>query len=116
MVDLVRCAFSLLVGIAFDEMDRLYSLLFMVGLTLVMMGTAFAYLRAARAWQRAVVLLAGVLAVVTVVAWAAIAYWLPQGGVHVGATIGYAIAIVGVMFLPALLGLAHRSIHSARIA
>ncbi|MDH4138510.1 MAG: hypothetical protein OEW09_17590, partial [Anaerolineae bacterium] len=106
----------LLIGIGFDEVDRLYSLPFMVALTFLMVGTALAYLRSTRQWQRVLALLIGIILILTIVAIAPTVYWLENGWVNVqGVVVGG--TIVGlVMFSPALIGLLRRSIQSLRAA
>ena len=98
----------LLIGIGFDEVDRLYSLPFMVALTFLMVGTALAYLRSTRQWQRVLALLVGIILIVTIVAVAPTVYWLENGWVNVQGTVMIATVVVSVMFAPALLGLLHR--------
>ena len=100
----------LLVAIGFDEVDRLYSLPFMVILTLMMAGTALAYLRSTRPWQRVVALLVGIILTVAVVAVAPTAYWLEHGWVNVKWTLMIGAIVVTVMFSPLLLGLLRRSV------
>jgi hypothetical protein len=106
----------LLIGIGFDEVDRLYSLPFMVALMFLMVGTALTYLRSARQWQRALALLVGIILIVTVVAVAPTVYWLENGWVNVQGTMMMATIVVAVMFSPALIGLLRRSIQSIRAA
>lgn len=104
----------LFVMIGFDEVDRLYSLPFMVALTLVMVGTVLAYLRSRHPWQRVLALLAGIILTVVVATVAPRAYWLPNPWVNVtGAVIGGAV-VVAVMFSPGLVGLLRHSINSIR--
>ena len=106
----------LLIGIGFDEVDRLYSLPFMVASTFLMVGTALAYLRSTRQWQRVLALLIGIILILTIVAIAPTVYWLENGWVNVqGVVVGG--TIVGlVMFSPALIGLLRRSIQSLQAA
>ena len=106
----------LLIGIGFDEVDRLYSLPFMVALTFFMVGTALAYLRSTHQWQRVLALLIGIILILTIVAIAPTVYWLENGWVNVqGVVVGG--TIVGlVMFSPVLIGLLRRSIQSLRAA
>jgi hypothetical protein len=106
----------LLIGIGFDEVDRLYSLPFMVTLTFLMFGTALTYLRSARQWQRVLALLIGIILIMTIVTVAPTVYWLENGWVNVQGTMMMATIIVAVMFSPALIGLLRRSIQSIRAA
>jgi uncharacterized membrane protein len=86
----------------------------MVASTFLMVGTALAYLRSTRQWQRVLALLIGIILILTVVAIAPTVYWLENGWVNVqGMVVGG--TIVGlVMFSPALIGLLRRSIQSLR--
>ena len=104
----------LLIGIGFDEVDRLYSLPFMVVLTFLMVGTALTYLRSARQWQRVLALLVGIILIATIVTAAPTVYWLKNGWVNVQRTVMTATVVVAVMFSPVLIGLLRRSIQSAR--
>jgi hypothetical protein len=106
----------LLIGIGFDEVDRLYSLPFMVALTFLMVGTALTYLRSVRQWQRVLALLVGIILIATIVTVAPTVYWLENGWVNVQRTVMMATVVVAVMFSPVLIGLLHRSIQSTRAA
>jgi hypothetical protein len=103
----------LLIGIGFDEVDRLYSLRFMVVLTLLMSGTVLAYLRSTRQWQRVLALLVGNILTVTIVTMAP-TYWLENGWVNVQRTVMAGIVVLAVMFSPVLVGLLRRSVRSLR--
>lgn len=106
----------LLIWIGFDEVNRLYSLPFMVALTFLMVGTALTYLRSARQWQRVLALLVGIILIVTIVAAAPTVYWLENGWVNVQGTVMMATIVVAVMFSPVLISLLRRSIQSIRAA
>ena len=106
----------LLIALDFDEVDRLYSLPFMVGLTLVMIGTALAYLRSTRQSQRALVLLVSIILITAVTTTGVITYWLEHGWVDVGGSIAAGVIVVVVMLSPVLVGLAYRSVRSLRTA
>jgi hypothetical protein len=99
----------LLIGIGFDEVDRLYSLRFMVALTLLTSGTALAYLRSTRWWQRVLVLLVGIILTVTIVTVAPAVYWSEHGWVNVQGTLMVGAIVVAVMLSPGLIGLLRRS-------
>ncbi len=105
----------LLIGIGFDEVDRLYSLRFMVALTLLMSGTVLAYLRSTRQWQRVLALLVGNILTVTIVTMAPTVYWLENGWVNVQRTVMAGIVVLAVMFSPVLVGLLRRSVRSLRV-
>ena len=131
--DWTRLSFALyglvpiLVWFAFDEVEDRFVLPFMIALTLILAGGALAYLRSARAWQRAIALLAGTV-LARVVATAGIKiYWnthpLPwmtgppdrwYDIVRASAT-GVAL-LLAFLFAPALLGLLRRWVGSPRAA
>jgi hypothetical protein len=99
----------LLVAFGFDEVDRLYSLYFMIALTLVMAGTTLGYLRSARLEQRVWALLAGILLVVATVIVAPAIYWLEHGWANLaGGVIGGGI-VVAIMSSPLFVALMRRS-------
>lgn len=98
----------LLIRIGFDEMDRLYSLPFMVVLTLLMCGTALAYLRSARHWRQVVALLIGILLMMSILVIAPTIYWLENGWVNVAQAAIMGAAVVLVMFSPALIRVVRR--------
>ncbi len=100
----------LLIDFGFDEMDRLYSLPFMVILTLVMVGAVVAYLRSVQSWHRVLSLLTGVVLIVAVVAVVPTLYWLENGWVNVSQMVMGGIIVVAAMFSPVLVSLLHRSV------
>ncbi len=106
----------LLIAIGFDEVDRLFSLPFMVLLTAVMVGTVVLYLRARYTWQRVASLFAGVLIVVLVTAVAPTLYWLQNGWVSVPGTILATTIALAIFFSPILLGLLRHSVNHFRPA
>ena len=96
-----------LIFISFDEMDRLYSLYFMVLLTLSMCATALVYMRSRSLSRRALTLAIGTLLTVGITSVATTAYWA-EGGlsqISVLASFGLPLIIVVMMFSPALIGL-----------
>jgi len=100
----------LLVAIAFDEMDRLYSLYFMILTTLLMCGTAFFYMQANTQRQKVMALFTGILLITTISFTATTLYWQRNGWVspwEMLITVGF---VVLFMFSPALLGILQRSI------
>jgi len=106
----------LFVAVGFDEVDRLYSLFFMVALTIVMAGTALAYLRSARLRQRVLALFAGTVLVVGIVTVAPTVYWLEHGWVNVTGTVIAGVIVVGVTCSPLLAALLRRSVRSMEAA
>lgn len=69
-----------LVLIAFDEIDRLYSLYFMVPFTVLLIGMVILYLRSQYTWQRVLVLTMGVLVIIYPAALGSNSYWLAHHG------------------------------------
>jgi hypothetical protein len=131
--DWTRLSFALyglvpiLVWFAFDEVEDRFVIWFMVALTLILAGGALAYLRSARAWQRATALLVGtVLARVLATAGTRI-YWNthPQPwmtgppvrwyGIVRASTTGVTL-LLALLFAPALLGLLRRWVSPPRAA
>lgn len=100
----------LLVAASFDEMDRLYSLPFMVGLTGVMAGTALIYVRCARPRLRALALAAGVVVSVAAAVAGPAVYWFGRGFVNVGGSVVAGVVVIAVFLAPALVGLLHRAL------
>ena len=93
----------LLVLIFFDEMDRLYSLNFMVILAIIMPVTALVYLRSRTTRRRALTLFAGIFISVAVFTAAPIFYWLKNGWVSVPGSILMGLSFLLVSFSPGLI-------------
>ena len=106
----------LLIAIGFDEVDRLYSLYFMVILTLLMTSMAFLYLRADNPRLRISALLAGITLTIGTSVIAPSVYWQRSGWTFPlqGAILGSIVALF--MFSPALIGLLHRAVTRPRTA
>ena len=98
----------LLVTIGFDEMDRLFSLYFMVILTVVMSGAAWFYMRADTHRGRVAALLAGILLSIGITVIAPTLFWLKNGWVNATGMAILGGIVVLVMFLPSLIGLGKR--------
>jgi hypothetical protein len=131
--DWTRLSFALyslvpmLVWMAVDEAEDRFVLPFMIALTLILTGGALAYLRSARAWQRAIALLVST-ALARVVATASTAvYWnehaepwmtgLPVRWYDiVRASAVSGALLLALLFAPALLGLLRRWVGSPRAA
>jgi hypothetical protein len=73
-------ALPLLVLIAFDEIDRMYSLYFMTAFALLLVGMVVFYLRSRYPWQRVLVLTAGICAILFPAALGSNSYWLGHNG------------------------------------
>lgn len=93
----------LVISIFFDEIDRLYTTIFMLLLIALMVAIALLYMRAVTQTGRIRILTAGVLATLAVTLTASTAYWLPRGGVSVPGVLIWGLVILGIMFYPALL-------------
>lgn len=99
----------LLIAVVFDEMDRLYSLYFMVILTLLMVGTAFLYMRRPDHRERISILLIGIFLTITLAMAAPAVYWLDHGGTNIVPAVVAGIVVFLVMVSPALISLMHKS-------
>jgi hypothetical protein len=93
----------MLISIGFDEIYRLYSLVFKLVLTILMVATSLLYLRAGRHKSQSRIMVAGVLISLAVTNIGSIAYWQPVGGVFIPGAIAWDLVILGVMFSPALI-------------
>lgn len=93
----------MVIAVGFDEVDRSYSLVFKLLLTILMVATSLLYLRADRPDMRSRIMVAGVLVTLAVTNIGSIAYWLPVGGVDIPRVIAWDLVILGVMFYPALI-------------
>jgi hypothetical protein len=99
-------AMPFLILISFDEMNRAYSLPFMLGLTLVMLLTVAAYLRSAHPRHRVLSLAIGIVLIVAVNTLVPTAYWLQNGGfVHLPLTAVWFILTLGLLLAPTLAAL-----------
>ncbi len=103
----------LLIFMTFDEINRLYTLVFMLIFTVVMIAAAFLYQRLARAESRTRALVAGILACILLIEIGVIAYWLPRDGVYVPQMLGWGGAILVIMLYPVFLA---RQLKSAQWA
>ncbi|MFQ5576014.1 MAG: hypothetical protein ACE5G8_03395, partial [Anaerolineae bacterium] len=106
-------AMPLLAFAAFDEMDRQYSLPFIILLAVMMAATPALYLRSGGANRRALVLLAGVVATVGVAVAGPAVYWHQKGYSVTGSVIGGSVWIAVVCF-PLLLSWLGRTMANRR--
>lgn len=107
----------LLIAIEFDEIDRLYSLYFMVPLSILLVGMVIFYLRGHRTWQRVLALTVGILIIIVATSVGSTAYWLEHGGTSLANAwrlTGRAIVIILIMLLPAWLELLRWSVSRLR--
>jgi hypothetical protein len=129
--DWTRLSFALyslvpmLLWMAFDEVADRYELPFMIALTLILAGGALAYLRSARAWQRATALLVGTVLARVVATAGMMVYWNTHPEAWMTGSLVWRYDVVrasttgGVLLLvllltPALLGLLRRWVGSLR--
>ena len=107
----------LLVMVAFDEIDRLYSLYFMVVFAVLLVGMVVLYLRSQYPWQRVLVLTIVVLASLFSAVLGSNSYWLAHNGMYLsGARQMLALAgkISVIMLFPAWLELLRRAVGHLR--
>lgn len=95
--------------ISFDDLDWRFALLWVVVLTLVLAGTAAAYLRSRSSRQRVVSLTLGVLLSIAITTMPPVLYWLEYGWVGVVVSIELGILLAAFMLAPAFLDLAQPS-------
>jgi hypothetical protein len=98
------------VAISFDEMDRLYSLVFMVILAVLMTGAALLYLRSRRSGARIAALAIGIVPTIAVTVVAPTLYWQRHGWVSPWGAALLGGAVLLVMALPAAIGLLRRAL------
>jgi len=99
----------LLIEMSFDEMDRLFSLYFMVILTFLMVGTVFIYMQRPAHRERIAVLLIGILLTITLTMAGPTIYWHNQGDTNIIPPVVAGIIVFLVLFSPALISLLPRS-------
>ncbi len=93
----------LLVMIMFDEIDRLFSLFFMVAFTLVAVATALIYLRSRQSGKRSLALVVGIVSTMAIIVIGPNIYWQSHGGMNPIPSIVFGIVLALVMILPSLL-------------
>jgi hypothetical protein len=109
----------LLIAVEFDEIDRLYSLYFMVPLAVLLVGMVVFYLRSLHTWQRVLALTAGIVIIIVATAVGSTSYWLHNSGTSLENAMrvpGRAIVMILIMLLPAWLELLRRSVSRLRAA
>lgn len=107
----------LLIAFQFDEIDRLYSLYFMVPFAVLLVGMVLLYLRSKSTWQQVLVLTIGVIAIIFPSVLGSNSYWLNHDGMHLsGASRMLVMAgkIALIMLVPAWLELLRRSVGRLR--
>jgi amino acid transporter len=94
----------LVIFIAYDEIDRLYSLRDMVLLTILMITMAIVYLRARSARRRRLSLVVSILAILGYTTVSTTVYWRSLGpeNVFIPGMIGWVLILVLFYFSPAI--------------
>jgi hypothetical protein len=98
-----------LAGISFDEMDRGFSLPFMVLITVVALATALLYLRSPHRLGRVLALGTGTTLLVAIGVGVPALYWQGASGVDVLGSVKAAALLLALLFGPAGLSLLHRT-------
>ncbi|MFT3893015.1 MAG: hypothetical protein QM730_15405 [Anaerolineales bacterium] len=115
---LMAIALPLLVMIAFDEMDQLYSLYFMIAFAVLFTAMVILYLQSQKTWQKVLALTIGILVITFSAVLGSNSYWLSHDGMYLsGAREMLLLAgkIALVMLIPAWLELIRRSAGRLRI-
>lgn len=108
----------LLVMVVFDEMDRLYTLYFMIAFAVLFVGMVILYLRSQTTARRVLTLTLGVVVIVFSAGLGSNSYWLAHQGTFTTNAEMFVQAgkIALVMLLPAWLELLRRSAGRSRLA
>ena len=99
-------ALPLLVWVLFDEMDRMFTLYFMIAFAVLFMGMVILYLRSQTTGQRVLTLTLGVLIIVVTAVWGTTSYWLEHNGIYpsgVRTMWTRATSIIFIILIPAWL-------------
>lgn len=107
----------LLVMFAFDEIDRMYSLYFMIPFGILLVGMVVLYLKARNTWQRALILTLGIIVITFPTVWGSTSYWIEHNGINpsgVRSMWTTAATITIIMLIPAWLELLRRSVARLR--
>jgi hypothetical protein len=102
----------LVVWVSFDEIDRAYSLPYMIVTAVYMVLLAWVYMASTRHSRRVQALLVGVVGVLVLAFAGSTFYWLESGGVYIPGMIMWAMVILAVVFSPALIGLLRRGVRA----
>jgi len=109
---LTFCMFSfmpLMVAAIFAEMDRLYSLYFMIILTILMVGTVIIYMRSSNQKDQIKTLAVGIFLTVAIAVFGPSRYWFNQMGSNYLPTLIAGLIVYFVMFTPILIGIIGKS-------
>lgn len=93
----------LLIMIFFYEIDRLFSLFFMVAFTLVAVATALIYLRSGQSGKRSLALVVGIVSTMAIIVIGPNVYWQSHGGMNHIPSIVAGMVLALVMILPSLI-------------
>ena len=109
----------LLVWAVFDEMDRLYTLSFMITFAILFVGMVILYLRSQTTWQRVLTLTLGIIVIIFPAVWGSTSYWIEHDGIYpsgVRTMWTRAITVTLIILIPAWLELLRRFIGRLRTA
>jgi hypothetical protein len=95
----------LLVDVLFDEMDRLYSLCFMLVLTLLILGTVVFYMRSSNQKERYTRISLGIVMITAITAAGPSIYWYDRMSSNPMPTIIMGLIVSIVMISPVLIGI-----------
>ena len=102
----------LLIAIIYDEMDRLYSLYFMVVLTLLMVVTVIVYMQSSNHKKRVSALVVGIFLTTTIAVSGPAWFWFNQMKATFWPVVIAGIVIYLIMFSPALIGIFHKPVQT----
>jgi hypothetical protein len=102
----------LLISMIFDEMDRLYSLCFMIVLTLLMVGTVIIYMQSTNHKTRVSALVIGLFLTITITVSGPAWFWFNQMEANPWPVVIAGIFVYLIIFSPALIGIFHKSVQT----
>jgi len=102
----------LIIAIIFDEMDRLFSLYFMVILTFLIVGTAIAYLQSTNQSIQIRALVIGIFLTITIAVAGPSWYWFDRIKADFWPTVIAGIIIYLIMFSAALIRIIHKPVQT----
>jgi len=98
----------LLVMVIYDEMDRLYYLYFMVLITLIMIGTVFAYMSVLTQKRRNLSISVGIFLTISMTVIGPSWYWYLQMGANFWPTVIMGLIVYIILLLPVLVGIVRK--------
>lgn len=105
----------LMTVVIYDEMDRLYSLIFMMILTAIMVGTVIAYMSGSDQKARVKVMVIGSFLTIAIAVAGPSWYWYDRMEANFWPTLIAGILLYIIMLLPALIGIFHRTTRISEI-